>query len=184
MKYILAFLFIFCSQQLYGQWVLTSGPSAGPSSMAFNSKGDIFDLKRYFLRSLDDGLTWENISDKLPKSTTTTFSVTPTGELFFQGYKQHNIYYSLDKGDSWTMQSTLPYRFQTTVQGTSNGYLFCANAVNDSVAFVTTFFLVRSIDNGKTWVPLDSFPYSISLELASNDSISFNDFNFMSSCDY
>jgi photosystem II stability/assembly factor-like uncharacterized protein len=271
MKRLLTVFFLIYSSTLFGQWVQTGGPSAGPSSMAFNSKGDIFDLNGYLirstdngnswqdisppffglgtiswgishdniyfllsdgsffrstnngssweqtfktpiqefqlylsktwtlyllhsagngfqhilLRSLDDGVTWNDISNGLPNYTEpyTFFSITPTGELFLQGY-QRNVYYSLDKGNSWTMESTLPYRLQTGILGTSNGYIFCGNAIYDSVKYVQTSMVIRSTDNGKTW---DSIGNSAATLVASNDTIGFTSsysYDFIFSKDY
>src|SRR5437764_12559792 len=108
MKYILAFLFIFCSQQLYGQWVQTSGPSAGPSSMAFNSRGDIFDLKGYFIRSTDDGKSWQDITPYFLSSSTNVvgWGITHDNIYFFA---DSEFYRSTDNGNSW--QQT----FKTTI---------------------------------------------------------------------
>jgi len=253
MNKILVFLSIFIAASGYGQWVQTGGPSAGSSSMAFNSKGDIFDLKLdlirstdngnswqnitpnfityqiinwgiahdniyFFLadgsffrstdngnswnktfktpsqglyfyfsnagglylyrwpvgdtsmfRSLDDGATWQNTSSKLPNDITNSgLSVTQQGKLFLMGYQRNYVYFSTDNGDTWTKQSTLPYRLQTGIQSTTNGYLYCANAIYDSATDVLNGMAIRSMDNGKTW---DSLAPSLQLIIASNDII-------------
>jgi photosystem II stability/assembly factor-like uncharacterized protein len=259
MKSILTIIILFCALPIYGQWMQTGGPSAGNSSMAFNSKGDIFDLKNYFirstdnaktwvvitpffftkfirvinwgiardniyffmgdgsfyrstdngnswektfhtssigfsfyfseegtlylyryynisdsglLRSTDDGLSWVNLQSKLPTDQTNEWlSDTKTGELFIKGYQRNYIYFSTNKGDSWTKQSTLPYRLQTGIQSTGNGYLFCSNAILDSATDVLGGRMIRSKDNGRTWDSIYSPPLlkTIRLIITAND---------------
>ena len=104
-------------------------------------------------RSTDDGVTWTDVTSKLPKPSSSffTFSVTIPGELTLTEYQGEHFFYSFDNGDSWVDQSTVPTVLHGTLCGTTNGFLFCGGVSPDSVTDVFHNYSARSTDNGKTW---------------------------------
>src|SRR5947209_3876566 len=82
-----------------GQWMQTGGPSAGQSQMLFNSKGDIFDLTNYFIRSTDGGASWQDLT--LPFSNQFIIGWAIAHDNIYIYLTDGSFFRSTDNGNTW-----------------------------------------------------------------------------------
>jgi len=122
-----------------------------PRSIATNSSGHIFVGSEGifgpgFLRSTDDGATWQVLNTGLQG--VTALLVSNTQEIFactFDG----GLFRSPDNGSTFNLVSGLPALYTTDIETNSSGDLF-VGVQFDAVD------LYRSTDNGVTWQPADN----------------------------
>ncbi|MFI5263200.1 MAG: hypothetical protein ACHQM6_01650, partial [Candidatus Kapaibacterium sp.] len=140
----LVFLLLVFTAALTGDlkaqnWVQTNGPGGDHiSSIAVNSKGDIFIASRRLDRSTDGGKTWMPLFLSAPLWSIGNITLQPSGRIIVSG--SDTVFASDDNGDTW---NRLPLRSGTFWQGAS-GMLFAPSTPS----------FARSIDNGDTWTPL------------------------------
>ncbi len=126
-------------------WQQTNGPSGGSSQFAFNSKGDIFNLGRYVLRSTDDGLSWQNITPDFfsGSGSLNGWAISSHDDLYLS--LDSSVYRSRDNGVSWSVVlKNIPYGWLVASK-TGPMYVEHPNG---------TRFMWRSTDDGDTWTNL------------------------------
>lgn len=120
----------------------------------FTDGGVIYAGSTGMLRSLDEGLTWSDLSQSIPHPQGLYFNtVTAHGGILLTGTNRGAIFRSADNGESWTR----------TLQLDTTSWIFSLAVWEDSAARTATVFagtygsgVYRSPDGGVTWSPFIS----------------------------
>ena len=119
-----------------------------PRSVATNSSGHIFVGSEGiagvgFLRSTDDGLSWDVLPNSLAFSGVADLFVADNGDIFACTFGD-GVYHSTDNGTTFDYVSGLPAIYPTSVKENSTGDLFVGTQYDGT-------YFYRSTDNGTTW---------------------------------
>ncbi|MDP4220154.1 MAG: T9SS type A sorting domain-containing protein [Bacteroidota bacterium] len=158
--------------QDYGESWIAVLQNIPPCSLYASNTGPLYlvDPREggFMWRSTDRGVTWSDLTPKLPAPKPFTFfSITPIGKLISFSFEDSVIYLSADNGDSWQARPTLPFRISCfSMQSTFNGDLYCLRATASTATDDYNGVTIRSTDNGVTW---DSINKGIDLIVTQND---------------
>ncbi len=124
-----------------------------PTSVATNSSGHIFIGSEgvggvAFLRSTNDGTTWEQLPNALSSTIVVDLLPTDPDEIFACTFDD-GLYRSTDNGTTFSSVSSLPASFTSDIEVNSSGDLFVGTQFDGT-------YMYRSIDNGTTWQPINS----------------------------
>ncbi len=122
------------------------------NSIATNSSGHIFIGSEGhpfggtgFVRSTNDGASWQILSNALDTKGARDLLVMPSGEIFACAFSFNGgVYRSTNNGATFTAVSGLPSLSAFDIEANSSGHLFLATHFSSNR-------LYRSTDNGATW---------------------------------
>ncbi|MBI3005476.1 MAG: T9SS type A sorting domain-containing protein [Ignavibacteriales bacterium] len=123
-----------------------------PSSLAFNSSGEIFaGLYDGVFRSTDNGDNWAQVNIRLTDPPVGTLAINSIGHIF-AGTWSAGVYRSTNNGESWdSINAGLTNRYVREVVISSSDHIFAG----------TSSGVFRSTNNGDSWALLPGSPTGV-----------------------
>jgi photosystem II stability/assembly factor-like uncharacterized protein len=135
----------FLSSNASAQWVPTGGPYGGYTYSVVRYGSDLYAAAEKLYRSTDGGFTWNPVQTGISDSGHYRVTVL-NNTLFLNG--QNGLYRSTDSARSWTKIYGFGIFFFMVSLTSNDSELFMVTSYD----FIPSWTILRSPDNGNTWI--------------------------------